>query len=387
MTTHKQDVVEAKKEIEPLKARHTLIISEIGRAIDKGELKQSDLQRLQLSGNKYFNYVENFVGDSDLLGAHTNVEWVRSFAEDCRSHLETMAHHFALVNLVADLTSSALAPPSPNAYAGMQRMVKKYLTKKDVADLRPKLVASGVPTSGLDQALPMEKIKISDAKPSLLAVALLLLAFAYSFFVPYPSGFQAYVVRTLISLAGALFVVNIPGFIEITLGTPALGTMVKAGGALAVLVLLYAINPAKIDENKPVKVNSSTVENDRSHISDHRKPEAFQSNTKPPIDVNPAKAFPHPRKKSPASLVPPVVKLPVTVMMASDSAMLIPEQMIHGFRATKATAGGNAHFDTEQNKTVFLQEGEKATVTLGSVNYTVVLGFTAEGTPTLTVDK
>lgn len=57
-----------------------------------------------------------------------------------------------------------------------------------------------------------------------------------------PTPFQVYVFRVVLSLAGGSFGVLIPGFIETRVPLPRNG-MIRAGGGLAVFLLLYWFNP------------------------------------------------------------------------------------------------------------------------------------------------
>lgn len=384
MSTCKQDVVTAKSVIADRIQEYSLVSLRVMKAVQDDVVCTEHLLDLQLAGNRYFNYVENFVGDSDLLGAHETSLWVQNFAEDCLAHLESLAMHFQLLNEIATITNNVIERPSSNAYASMQRMVKLYLGNASVKVIRANLKKVGVPTSGLDNALPMYKGLKTAAKPSLWAIILLLAAVGYSYFVPNPTGFQSYTVRTLVSLAGALFVRHIAGFIELKFGD-----WLKTGGPIAVFVLLYLVNPARSGDIEE-KASASTLEIAGKPLAENEKKvppldERSRHADRPgKIDMNKTSA----RKQNVSSQLEPVsLSLPLTVSMGSDSAMLIPGHMIHGFRAIQTSSGGNGQFSTEQNKTVFLLEGQAVTITLGNVNYSVVLRFTPEGIPTLTVDK
>jgi hypothetical protein len=72
--------------------------------------------------------------------------------------------------------------------------------------------------------------------------ALLVLAIA----VPHPSDFQYNVFKTVISLAAAGVVAMIPGFIRVEIKD-----WIRAGGALAVFVLVYFYNPAQLLTSSP----------------------------------------------------------------------------------------------------------------------------------------
>lgn len=72
---------------------------------------------------------------------------------------------------------------------------------------------------------------------------------------PLPTPFQYNVFRTVLSLAGAGVAAMIPGFINIELHST-VGLLIRAGGALAVFVIIFFFNPAQlalmqISESKP----------------------------------------------------------------------------------------------------------------------------------------
>lgn len=64
-------------------------------------------------------------------------------------------------------------------------------------------------------------------------------------FVPEPTLFQSFIFRTIMALAAAGFGATIPGFFHIELPIWQKG-FIHAGGALAMFVLVYLINPASV---------------------------------------------------------------------------------------------------------------------------------------------
>jgi hypothetical protein len=67
---------------------------------------------------------------------------------------------------------------------------------------------------------------------------------------PNPTSFQYSVFRIILSLAGAGVAAVIPGFLNLKFYAQ-VGALIRAGGAIAVFVILYFYNPAKyaVDEN------------------------------------------------------------------------------------------------------------------------------------------
>jgi len=79
-------------------------------------------------------------------------------------------------------------------------------------------------------------------------------------FIPHPSDFQIFTFRVTLALAAAGIGAVVPGFISVKAGP-----YVRAGGAIALFVLLFWFNPPKLVTNGPVPQTAeellSTVEN------------------------------------------------------------------------------------------------------------------------------
>ncbi len=71
-------------------------------------------------------------------------------------------------------------------------------------------------------------------------VTLLLLAIRF----PHPTPFQNFVFRTVLSLAAAGVAATVPGFISVDIAVP--NFALSAGGAIAVFIVVYRVNPAKL---------------------------------------------------------------------------------------------------------------------------------------------
>jgi hypothetical protein len=68
---------------------------------------------------------------------------------------------------------------------------------------------------------------------------------ALALFVPHPTAFQYTVFRIVLSLAAAGVAITFTGFLQVTLSA-----WIKAGGALAVFVLVFFYNPVSLVEFK-----------------------------------------------------------------------------------------------------------------------------------------
>lgn len=263
-STHEQDVVKAKTEIADLKSIYMDSIKSFVNAQRSNDptLEEKFLV-VQQSGNAYFNFIENFVGDSDLLGAHENRHWVIGFAEDCFAALESLIGHFQLVRSYINKSNPSLLQsiePSATAYANMQRMVIKYLAKDNVTNIKEKFESGKLPIYGFNN----NKVLIMNKKTQTLisfsfGVVFVIVLLVIAFTTPDPTDFQYTIFRIVLSLAAGGVVAAFPGFIEVTFGK-----WLRSGGALAVFVLVYFYAPAAISTQimtePPSKIEASSTQ-------------------------------------------------------------------------------------------------------------------------------
>lgn len=242
--TQQQDVVAAKAQLASLKELHMTAIRAYTNCPSKSndEAKEAALE-IQRRGTAYFNYAEEFVGNSDLLGAHSSDLWAQGFAEDCVEILGSMPDHYQLLSIafgnVPELRGLATTP-GPTAYANMQRMVVLYLDGKTSKDLKKKFSTAGLPTYGFDNEVTRkssskQKTILSYAFGVIFVVAILIITLA----IPEPSRFQRAVFWAILSMSLAGVASVITGFIEVKLGK-----WLIAGGALAVFAVVYFFVPA-----------------------------------------------------------------------------------------------------------------------------------------------
>lgn len=247
--THEQDVVRAREKTADLKKSYMNSI----RAFIESKSKQDPEAKslfldLQRNGNSYFNYVENFVGDSDLLGAHQNGRWVIGLAEDCAAVLESLVGHIQLLREFAKQETPELLEsiePNKTAYANMQRMVQTYLTKERISQVRSKLESADLPVYGFDNhRLPIMNKNTQIVLSFVFGVVFISVMLLIAFLEPNPSSFQYTIFRIVMALAAGGVVATFPGFIEVKFGK-----WLRAGGALAVFSVVYTINPASLDDS------------------------------------------------------------------------------------------------------------------------------------------
>lgn len=256
--THEQDVVAAKESIATLKSEYMKSLR-LFIERDKNNQKQSNALFLdvQRDGCSYFNYIEEFVGNSDLLGAHENGRWVIGLAEDCSAALGTLIEHMKLLRNFTQAENPTLLnciEPDETAYANMQRMVLEYLSKEHSKRLMENFKCNNLPTYGFNnRRLPVMNKKwqtiLSFTFGTVFIVTILIIAMFY----PNPTDFQYSIFRIVLSLAAGGVVAVFPGFIEVTFGK-----WLRAGGAIAVLVLVYFYAPAAL-EGKTAASSQSEV--------------------------------------------------------------------------------------------------------------------------------
>lgn len=241
--TNEQDVVNAKHRMSELKSAYMASLSiYINHAKDSSDTGLSEILECQKKGAEYFNYAEEFVGNSDLLGAHSSPLWAQGFAEDCAEILKSMPAHFELLingfsKANAQLEEYVL--PAGTAYANMQRMIVKYLGQSECDEIKKLFIRSRLPIYGFkNQAKEFMNKKLQTILAYVFGVCFVVVLLVISFVQPEPSGFQYTVFRTVLALAGAGTVAVFPGFIEVRFGS-----WLRAGGALAVFAVLYFFNP------------------------------------------------------------------------------------------------------------------------------------------------
>lgn len=243
--TKEQDVVKAKGKAAALKEAYSVAILRYVNLTATDAPADSDLRdallELQKAATTYFNFYEEFVGNSSLLGAHDDSLWAIGFAEDCLAVLQVMPFHFKLIRkgfqtLNIDVDSN----PSPTAYANMQRVCKKHLQKPIINETIAQFTESSLPIHGFQVK---EGFTLSASIRIILAftfgVVFIMMVLGLAIWLPNPSGFQYLIFRLVAALAAGGVVAVMPGFIEVKFGK-----WLRAGGTLAVFAIVYFMNPA-----------------------------------------------------------------------------------------------------------------------------------------------
>lgn len=252
MRTNEQAVVSAKERIAELKAEYMDALSAYITYDDEAEDKKRErFLTCQQKGTALFNFIENFVGDSDLLGAHRNGRWVTGLAEDCSSHLDSIVSHFDFLrSRVAKYPEIAEnIEPCETAYANMQRMVVEYLPQEISKKLRKKFSDNNLPVMGFDvtaadSALPRWQIFTSLALGAMFVIASATMAIM----IPKMTDTQEFVLRGMLAVGMAAMTPIIPGFVKLTskIGGRGAYFTIVAGGSIAIFVMIWLLNPPKL---------------------------------------------------------------------------------------------------------------------------------------------
>ncbi|NMM20949.1 MAG: hypothetical protein HHJ15_13515 [Rhodoferax sp.] len=246
MRTQEQDVVTEQKKLVNLKSQLLAAIKQyIEVAGDFSPVPDELVLDLQQSGNAYFNHAEQFVGSSGLLGAHSSLLWVQGFAEDCSEILASMPSYYELLRTAfqkSPVLAVAWCEPGETAFANMQRMVMRHLNKEIAGQRQAQFENARLPTYGFKN-MPRIPMNVEKVLAFLFGVSFIIVLLVIALVQPTPTSFQATVFRTVLSLAAAGVAAVIPGFlnVQLKLGYVAL---IRAGGAIAVFVLVYFNVPA-----------------------------------------------------------------------------------------------------------------------------------------------
>jgi hypothetical protein len=250
--TNEQAVVDAGKEIAKLKSSYTTYINPIVLKYNQNNIEPSlsELLECQSLGNDYFNYVERFVGDSDLLEAHAKGKWVTGLAEDCKVILESYLLHAEFILSWKSILGGH-ANPVDSAFSNMQRMVLEYLPKDQSGTLKSQFEKRNLPTQGFNMPARSDKIKVPKWQliTSLsVGCVSLIVSVVIALMLPNPTAYQVFILRGLFAIALASIASIIPGFLNLETGAKSAAAFfsIYAGGAIAIFVLIWLINPPEI---------------------------------------------------------------------------------------------------------------------------------------------
>lgn len=244
--TNEQSILAAETEIEKLKQNYMAHLTPIVLRLQKngGEPTLQELLTCQQLGTKYFNFIENFVGNSGLLGAHANGKWVTGFAETCQSVLSALVVHVNFLRSYSSILKVALEEPNTGAYANMQRMTKEYLPKVQWQQLESSFKENSLPISGFKFAGANDlketpKWQLITGLVIGILFALIILIAVVS--IPNPTSTQFFIFRGVFAISLAAIAAIIPGLLNVESRFQKFS--IKATGAIAVFVIVWLLNP------------------------------------------------------------------------------------------------------------------------------------------------
>lgn len=251
IATNEQSVVAATDRIVVLKKEYMDSLSEFWRSDNEPrEERLGKVLLCQQNASRLFNYIEDFVGNSDLLGAHRRGLWITGFAESCYAFLDSLAKHTAFLrSRVSEFPE--IAPGlemSPTAYANMQRMVVKYLSPDKVHRIKKLFIDNDLPVEGFNVAAADNEVPAWQAKLGvILGIIMVGIAFATSFMVPHPSKFQEFIWRVMFSFGLAALSPLIPGFVSLAsrIGGKYGYVVIAAGSGSAIFLFVYLVEIAR----------------------------------------------------------------------------------------------------------------------------------------------
>lgn len=247
--TNEQSVIAAEGRIEELKRLYVSYLTPIAvRISSKGsDPTAEEILKCQQLGADYFNFIENFVGNSGLLGAHANGKWVTGFAETCHGILNAFVIHQDFIKSHSAILNGALQPPEPHAYANMQRMVKEYLPSKKWKELYSLFREHNLPIAGFEtpgaadlKKTPKWQLITGLSLGTLFAIAILIIAVA----IPTPTKTQFFIFRGVFSLSLSAIAAIIPGLLNIE--SRYQGFSIRATGAIGIFILVWLLNPPEL---------------------------------------------------------------------------------------------------------------------------------------------
>ncbi|EPN5377868.1 hypothetical protein ACT0N4_004972 [Escherichia coli] len=220
-----------KKEIERLYEKYT-------ESLECYLSGKCDFDTVNSCGDSFFGYLEHCAAHNRTVDELNNTQWNQWLAETCIDVLHLILAHYKKYREVMNDNS---IKPSSTAFASMQRIVKAH-DKRSAKEIRNLFVNEDMPVYGFDNK---GKEKLTKAHERIAAfsfgILLVILFIIIAIFIPNPTNFQYTFFRIILSAAVAGVVSFIPGFIEVKISN-----WVRAGGALAVFVIVYYVAPAAL---------------------------------------------------------------------------------------------------------------------------------------------
>lgn len=207
-----------------------------------------ELLECQRLGADYFNALENFVANSDLLGAHDKGGWITNFAESCHSVLNSYLAHMAVLRLHASYLTQVKVEPDQLSMASLQRMVKAYCPKLKLKTQFQAFKQANLPTQGFTVAAHPDREHLPKWQLitcMVVGIALLLGVAATAIFIPNPTSWQGFVFRGIFALALSCVIAGVPGFMKMKFRLSTFGQLLSlvAGGSVVIFFVVWLLNP------------------------------------------------------------------------------------------------------------------------------------------------
>ena len=195
----------------------------------------------------FFNHYESFVGKSDLFDVYKKEQWAQNFYETCYNVLDNIVKYYSTIKSICEKNSIKYTnfEPSPFSFQAMQRIVFNFLRDKaeiqKVKKLKESFKELNLPTGGFRK---MRTRKLSTVEKNIgfvMGCIFIILIFISAILFPNPTQYQIFVFRVILSIAAAGIGGILAGFISVD--TKIKGISIRAGGALALGLLVYLINP------------------------------------------------------------------------------------------------------------------------------------------------
>lgn len=253
MKTNEQAVADAENRLDELKQAYMAVVQPLALKISQktGQPDAEELLACYQAGNRYYNYLETFVGQSDLLGAHLRGLWVTGFAETCLSVLKAYTEHITFLRSHQKTLSVSQITPDANAFANMQRMVKKYLPEQEWREVYTLYKTLALPVTGFEVAAQRNTLPLSSQQQLLsIAIGILLVSavFIFSVMKDLPTPWQQLVMRACLAIGLSAVAVPVSGFLSVNARIQGRGNYLKvvSGGAIAIFVLIWFVTPGPV---------------------------------------------------------------------------------------------------------------------------------------------
>ncbi|EBQ0177350.1 hypothetical protein AXN64_21110 [Salmonella enterica subsp. enterica] len=249
MMTNEQTVMQAEMEIAKLKDAYIKHLNPIAVKVSQYGEKPSlqELLLCQQLGSAYFNFIENFVGNSGLLGAHANGKWVTGFAETCHNVLKAVIVHINFLRSYSIIPKDAFTTLDEGTYANMQRMAREYLPKKQWKNLEKLFKDANLPITGFKHAgvgNMKETPKWQLVVGLIIGVFFSLMVLVLAMVIPNPTPTQFFIFRGVFSVALSAVSAIIPGFLNVESRFQQFS--IRATGAIAIFIIVWFLNPPEL---------------------------------------------------------------------------------------------------------------------------------------------